>query len=167
MKVTVKTTGFNALEAALAKIEKQSTQKAILRRSLIKAAEPMAAKADSLAPDDASDGRDRIRIGVSTTLSRRQKKLHKKAFRNDKAAVEVFVGAAPHPVAVYQEFGVSPHVAGGEFAGARHPGHRPQPFMRPAWDAEAKPTLERLKTILASEIQKTAARAAKKAAKGK
>lgn len=166
MKMTIRTTGFADLEKALAQIEKEATQKALLRRSLIKAAEPIEKRAAALAPDDKTDGKTRIKIGTGTRLSRRQKKLHKKLFPSEKAAVEVFVGAAPHPVAIYQEFGTDPHIAGGKFKGALHPGHKAQPFMRPAWDAEARPTLERLKVLLGKAIARSAARAAAKSKRG-
>lgn len=151
MKMTVKTTGLKDVDAALAKIEKKATQKAVMRRALKTAAQPMADAAKSKAPRD--DGDLQASIGVSTKLSDRQKKLHRKLFRNDKAAVEMFVGPGQLPQAHNQEFG-NEH-------------HGPQPFMRPAWDQEAMPTLERLGQEMWSEIDKQAKRAAKKAAKGK
>lgn len=149
--MTVKTTGFADLEAALAKIEKKATQKAVMRRALKTAAQPMADAAKSKAPRD--DGTLQASIGVSTKLSARQSRQHRKQFRNDKAAVEMFVGAGPLSSAHNQEFG-NEH-------------HGPQPFMRPAWDQEAMPTLERLGQEMWSEIDSHAKRAAKKAAKGK
>lgn len=155
MKMTVKTTGFKDLEAALAKIEKRSTQKAVMRRALKTAAQPMADVARTKAPDDTSTGAPDLKssITVGTKLSERQKRVHRKMFRNDKASVEMFVGAGPVRSANQQEFG-NEH-------------HGPQPFMRPAWDQEAMPTLERLGQEMWSEIDKQAKRAAKKAAKGK
>lgn len=151
MKMTVKTTGFADLEAALAKIEKKATQKAVMRRALKTAAQPMVDAAKSKAPRE--DGTLQASIGVSTKLSARQSRQHRKQFRNDKAAVEMFVGAGPLSSAHNQEFG-NEH-------------HGPQPFMRPAWDQEAMPTLERLGQEMWSEIDSHAKRAAKKAAKGK
>ena len=151
MKTTLKTTGFKELDRALAQIEKTTTAKAVMRRALKKAAQPMADKGKSGAPKAHGDLAASVSIG--TKLSKRQRKLHRKMFRNDKAAVEMFVGAGPLSSAHNQEFG-NEH-------------HGPQPFMRPAWDAEAQPTLERLKTEMWSEINKQAKRAAKAAAKGK
>ncbi|MFE3839417.1 HK97-gp10 family putative phage morphogenesis protein [Pseudogemmobacter sonorensis] len=149
MKMTVKTTGFADLDKALSEIEKTSTRKAVMRRALIEAAEPMARKARANAP--VLEGDLQESVDVSTKLSDRQKRLHKKMFKNDKAAVEVFVGAGPLSSAHNQEFG-NEHNA-------------PQPFMRPAWDAEAMPTLNRLGTEMWSEIDKQAQRAARKAAR--
>lgn len=146
MKVIVKTTGFKDVDAALAKIEKKATQKAVMRRALKTAAQPMADAAKSKAPRD--DGTLQASIGVSTKLSGRQKKLHRKLFRNDKAAVEMFVGAGPLSSAHNQEFG-NEH-------------HGPQPFMRPAWDQEGRKTLDRLGTEMWSEIEKQTKRTAKR-----
>lgn len=64
------------------------------------------------------------------------------------------------------EFGTGPHPNAGQFAGTEHPGTAPDPFMRPAFDSEAQGTIDRLKPLLWDEIQKSAARAAKRAAKG-
>lgn len=151
MKGSVKLTGFKELEQALKHIGKASTQKAALRRALKKAAQPMADKAQAQAPK--AEGTLQASVSVSTKLSKRQKKLHKKMHKNDKAAVEMFVGAGPLSSAHNQEFG--------------NENHGPQPFMRPAWDAEAIPTLNRLGNEMWSEISKTAARQAKRAkAKG-
>lgn len=158
MKMTVKTTGFADLERALTQIEKASTAKAVMRNALKKAAQPIADAAEALAPED--EGTLKASIAVGTKLSKRQKRLHRKMFKNDKAAVEMFVGAGPLSSAHNQEFGNDNNNA-------------PQPFMRPAWDAEAMPTLDRLGKELWSGIERAAknaarakARAARNAAKG-
>ena len=151
MKVTVKTTGFAELDRALADIEKAATAKAIMRRALKQAAQPMADMASSLAPVGAT-GTLAPSVTVGTKLSKRQKGMHRKMFRDDKASVEMFVGAGPLASAHNQEFG-NDH-------------HGPQPFMRPAFDAEAKPTVDRLGKEMWAEIDKAAKRAAKRAAKG-
>lgn len=150
MKGTFSTSGFADLDRALAEIEKTATAKAIMRRSLKKAAQPMADMAQDAAP--VAEGTLQESVDVSTKLSKRQKAQHRKMFKNDKAAVEMFVGAGPLSSAHNQEFG-NEHNA-------------PQPFMRPAWDAEAKPTVERVGKEMWADIEKTAKRAAKKAAKG-
>ena len=150
MKLQVKLDGFKDLEKALAEIGKRTTAKAVARRALKKAAEPVAELASSLAPEgDTKTLRPSVAVG--TKLSKRQARLHRKMFRNDKAAVEMFAGAGPLPSAHQQEFGNENHAA--------------QPFMRPAWDAEAMPTLDRLGNLMAAEIAANAKRAAKRAAK--
>jgi len=149
VSVTIQTTGFAELERALEQLGKQATQKASLRRAALKALQPVAALAASLAPRD--DGDLAASIGVGTKLTKRQAGLHRKMFRNDKAAVEVFAGAGGLAQATQMEFG--------NFKDA------PQPFMRPAWGAEGRATLDRLATELWADIQRTAARQARTAAR--
>jgi hypothetical protein len=147
--VTVQTTGFAELERALQTLGREATQKASLRRSAVKALQPVATLAEALAPRD--KGTLAVSIGVGARLTKRQAGLHRRMFRDDRAAVEVFAGAGGLAQAVQMEFG--------NFKDA------PQPFMRPAWDAEGLKTLDRLATELWADIQRTAARQARRAAR--
>jgi HK97 gp10 family phage protein len=149
---TVKIHGLRELEAALADLP-TATGKNVLRRVLNARAQPIADAASSMAPDDPATGGHDLRssIGVSTKLSPRQKGLHRKMFKDDKAAVEMFVGAGPLPQAHLQEFGTVHH--------------GPQPFMRPAWDEGQGQLLDGIAADLWSEIDKAAKRVAKKRAK--
>lgn len=147
-KVTVRVEGLRELEAALRQLSKR-TGKAVLRRTLLKAAAPMAEHAQSLAPE--RSGQLKKSVGVGTKLTRRQRGLHRKFFRSDKAAYEVFVGASSAPQAHLREFGSD--------------GFPMQPFMRPAWDLHKLATLDRIKTTLRAEIDRSARRAARKAAR--
>lgn len=144
----VKVEGLRELDRALAELPNR-TGKAVLRRTLKRAAQPMADMAESLAPVR-TDELQRS-VSVSTKLARRQAKMHRRMFRNDRASAEMFVGAGVLPQAHLQEFGSAEHGA--------------QPFMRPAWDAEKRPTLDRIKDMLAEEIRKAAERAERRAAK--
>lgn len=153
MTVTVKLEGFKAVDDALAELSK-AAGKGVLRRSLRKAAEPMAALAQSMAPDDPRTGGFDLRASIKygTRLSRSETKRHRKMFRDDKASVEGFVGAGPLPQAIQQEFG--------------NINHGPQPFMRPAFDQDVMPLLDRLGKELAVEVEKSVKRARAKAARG-
>ena len=148
MAETVKVEGLRELEAALKELPR-STGKAALRRALKKAAKPIADAAAARAPVD--EGHLRDSIGVGTKLTRRQRSLHRKMFRNDRAAVEMFVGAGGLAQAITQEFGTF-----------KEP---PQPFMRPAWDAGKNALLDGIKDDLWGEIQKAAQRHARKMAR--
>jgi HK97 gp10 family phage protein len=148
MTVTMKLDGFEGFEKNLEQLEKLATRRAVARRSLIKAAQPMADLAQGMAPvGDTNTLAPSIMVG--TKLSKRQAALHRKMFRNDRAAVEVFVGAGPLSSAHTQEFGTAHH--------------GPQPFMRPAWDSDHKALLQRLGEIMAKEIDKAIMRQARKA----
>ncbi|WP_141333512.1 HK97-gp10 family putative phage morphogenesis protein, partial [Sinorhizobium meliloti] len=146
--VRVSIEGLKQLDQALAELPK-ATGKAVLRRTLIKAGEPLADDMRAEAPDDPATGGNDLRssIGVGTKLSKRQAKLHRKEFKNDKASAEVFVGAGPVPHAHLQEFGTSRH--------------GPQPFARPAWDAGKNQVLDTIKDELAVQITKAAQRLAR------
>lgn len=152
MSVTVKLQGFSELEDELEKLSK-ATGKGALRRALKKAAQPLADLMRQMAPRG-HDGEGRIpmadTIAVSTKLSRRQAGLHRRMFRDDRAAVEMFVGPGPDPAAWNQEFG--------------NINHGPQSFARPAWDSDRDALLKRLGDELWTEVQKTVARAEKRAA---
>jgi hypothetical protein len=150
MSVTIRTEGFAELNTALEELGRATTQKASLRRAAVKALRPVADMAAQLAPRD--DGTLAASIGVGTKLTKRQAGLHRRMFRNDRAAVEVFAGAGGLAQATQMEFG--------NFKDA------PQPYLRPAWDAEGMATLDRLKAELWADIQRTAARQARRAARG-
>lgn len=152
MKVSknVSIDGLSDLDDALGMLPK-STGKAILRRVLRKAGQPMADQAEQAAPK--RTGALKISIGVGTKLTRRQARMHRKMFKNDKASAEVFVGAGGLPQAIQSEFGNAHQEA--------------QPFMRPAWDGNKDQALEIIKTELGGEIFKAAKRLAKRRAKGK
>lgn len=152
MSITVRLEGFAELEQALKQLGKQTTQKASLRRALKKAAQPLADLARSLAPVDPNSPGDLAgSIAVSTKLTQRQRKLHRKMFRNDKAAVEMFVGPGADPAAWNQEFG--------------NVNHAPQSFLRPAWQQDQRAMLDRLRAEIAIDIDKAVRRAARRRAR--
>lgn len=151
--VKVRVEGLRELDKALGQLTK-ATGKNVLRRVLRRRGQPLADDMRARAPDDprTSGAADlRTSIGVGTKLSRNQAREHRKMFRNDKAAVEVFVGAGALPQAHLQEFG------------AAH--HDPQPFARPAWDSGKTRLLEGIKDDLWAEVEKSAKRAARKRVK--
>lgn len=179
--MTFRWEGLPELERALENIEKRSTQVSIMRRSLKKAAEPMRELASRYAPVDQGDLSDSIRISTKATreVGRAAYAATMRETYGDKvaavaalrAARRAFKAANPPAIlylgpvrqafyAKFVEFGTQPHTNGGRFAGTRHPGMAPDPFMRPAFDAEAQKTIDRLAPILWAEIEKHATRVA-------
>jgi HK97 gp10 family phage protein len=148
VKTTVQIEGLKEIDKALGELT-PATGKNVLRRVLRKRAEPMAEQMRGMAPVD--DGHLRDSIGVGTRLTRRQAALHRKMFRDDRASVEMFVGAGGLPQAITQEFGTV--------------SHGPQPFARPSWDSQQSSILEGLKDDLWQEIQKAAQRQARRQAR--
>lgn len=147
MATIVKVEGLRELQTALRELP-NATAKSVMRRVLKTHGAAIAKRAQELAPEDAGDLRESI--VVSTKLTKRQRKMHRKASKDD---VEVYIGANDAPHAHMQEFGTK--------------NHPPQPFMRPAWDAAKGMILTGIRKDLWSEISKAAARLARKALKGK
>jgi len=150
--------GLRELQNALRELPK-ATGNNVLRRALIKAAEPIEAAMEARAPY--LSGRLKASVMTGTRLSARQAKEHKAAvgtlpmvtvggFRSNPAkGVFVFVGPGPLRQAITQEFGTS-HNA-------------PQAFARPAWDGNKDRALSSIKDDLTEEIEKARARLARKA----
>jgi HK97 gp10 family phage protein len=162
---TFRIEGLSELLAALEELPK-ATGKNVIRRILKKRAQPIADDAEARAPVYAGPPRKiknkrtgkeitlrpgalKKSVKVGSKLSRRQRK----AAADTKSYTEIYIGPAPLPQATLQEFGTSKD--------------RPQPFMRPAWDAHKGTLLNGLKDDLWDEISRAAARLARKTAKAK
>jgi HK97 gp10 family phage protein len=163
--VKVKIEGLAELDAALSQLKK-STAKSVLRRVGIKALAPVQAAAQNLAPVRAPSapekyykkgentfirprGTTKKYLFVSTRLNKSQAR---KARKLGKSEVEVYMGTRVSSSRLV-EFGTSDTPA--------------QPFMRPAWDAEKAGVLDTVATELGAEIDKAAARAAKRASRAR
>lgn len=145
MRVSIKVEGLKDLDAALAELPKTAA-KATLRRVAVKALQPFDKAWREKAPH--LTGQLEESGGVGTKLTKRQASLNRK--RDDKSFVEVFAGP-DNPAAVPQEFGTVDQ--------------RAQPFARPAWDETQDETLAIVREELGAEIDKTAERLARKAAR--
>jgi HK97 gp10 family phage protein len=141
--MTVEVEGLSDLLDGLDELP-QATETNVIKRALLSAADPIAEHAKRLAPR--LTGALQMSISPGTKLSRRQKSLYQK-----ESEVEVFVGPAALVQAITQEFGTV--------------SNRPQPFMRPAWDAEKSKALLIFRDELADEIEKARARIARKQAR--
>lgn len=137
--VTVKIEGLREIDAALGQLGK-ATGRNVMRRVAIKRLQPIADEMRANAPVDQSDLRDSII--VTTKNPKRNRK---------RSEVEAHAGPGRHPQAHLQEFGTAHHA--------------PQPFARPAWDGGKDALLEGIADDFWTEIEKAAARQAKKAAR--
>jgi len=166
VKVTVQ--GLKELDKALGELRTKAIAKGVVRRALLEAARPMQERAEALAPvrTDPSDvvtyrvgaskdsarrvrriGTMRALVVLTTALTSRQAS---QARRDDKHFSSVYVGTRD-PIARLQEYGTAQHPA--------------QPFMRPAFDAEGMPTVNRFIEAMWGEISKAAAREARRTAR--
>jgi HK97 gp10 family phage protein len=164
----IKIDGLKELEAALKELPK-ATAKNVLKRVLLKRAQPIVDAARQKAPVRTGKLRDSIvaqarggsagkeafaaamRGGASRTEAGQ---AAREANRAAGGTVEILIG--PTKDAFYA------HMI--EF-GTEHSG--PEPFMRPAWDGNKGQVLVGLKDDMWTEVEKTVARRAKKLAKAK
>lgn len=166
---SVKIEGFKELEKQLDNLSK-AAGKGALRRSLYRAAQPLAELASSMAPE--RSGKLKRSIVVGAKLNGRQTQLHRRMFRDDRSSIELFVGpsyllgdSGRHGHLL--EFGTAPFINKGKFAGSQNPGITAQPFMRPAWDQDQRAMLERLRTELWKRVSAAIVRAERRAARGR
>lgn len=138
--------GLDALKTALRELP-DATARNVLRRVAKQVLQPVADRAESLAPIQV--GRLKRSIVVSDKLSRRQKSQFQRTDPND---VMMHVGAGALAQAHMMEFGTQDIT--------------PRPFLRPAWDSQKDAVLEEIKAKLWAEIEKAAKRLERKAAKG-
>jgi HK97 gp10 family phage protein len=144
MKVRIE--GLAEVQEALRRLP-DATAKNVVRRVLKKRAEPIVESAQARAPVLTGGLKQSIKSGGQ--LSRRARAGHRKADPND---IELHIGPAPmHAKAIAAEFGTFKD--------------RPQPFMRPAWEGQKMGVIEGLKADLWAEIEKAAARLARKTAR--
>lgn len=134
-----------ALQQLINATGKTTQAKAAIRRTLTIAGKITQGAAQANAPR--LTGALQTSINVGTKLTKRQARIARKAGKDD---VEVYVGTAD-PAAIPQEFGTFKEGA--------------QPFMGPAWDATQDKVLDKIATESWNQIEKTARRVAKKAAR--
>lgn len=153
MKTTVKVEGLRELDAALGELPKATARNTLVRVGK-KRLQPIADRANQLAPDDPNTpGGLHTSFVVSTKLNKRQASMKRREIRKgitDKNFAEVHAGTND-PAGVQQEFG--------------NQNHGPQPMLRPAWDEGKGGLLPGLGQDLWDEIEKSAKRLAARAAR--
>lgn len=171
--ITVKVTGIEGVRDALAELSK-GTARGALRRVLLQAGQPMAEAASANAPRDTGELAGSIKVGTKT-ISRvgkaeyaevmgaggtkaeaREALIGAKRAAGEESFALVFLGPTR---AKTKEASIKRWVQ--EFGSRQQTGH---PYMRPAFDAHKYSTLELIKQLIMPEIEKTIARAKKRAA---
>lgn len=71
-------------------------------------------------------------------------------------AITIFAGDDRAFYARWVEFGTSPHINGGIWAGTKHPGTRAQPFFYPAWRAYRKGAKSKMGRAINKSAKKVA-----------
>lgn len=178
MKITVK--GAAAAQAALRELKDTATAKRIGRKAIKQAAEIIATKARSLAPDDPATGAGKfLRQSIKVAPPKRARFNRGQSRGNIDAEDQVWMligidQSVDPPKEVRRKNGKGsyrdPGVAGVsvimEF-GAPGGNISPRPFMGPAWESEKEATAQRIVDNVTTEAFKAAERAARKRARGK
>jgi hypothetical protein len=144
---TVKVEGLRELDAALSTLPK-AVGKAVLRRVAKQALGPFDKAWRQNANAHRLTGSLEESGGIGTKLTKRQARLNRKA--EGKASIEMYAGPND-PAAIPSEYGTVDQAA--------------RPFARKAWASTQDETLNIVAANLGSEIDKAAARVAKKTAK--
>ena len=152
MKPTIKTSGFAGLEEALIELEKFTgrthTGKNAVRRRMRNAMKRVEERAKALAPVD--DGELRESIKTKNAKAKQIRGLGEEGNLVVLTGPTSVKGGGPQ---LFQEFGTVNMPA--------------NPFMRPAGDSEGPKVVDYVTDVLRTEIDKSVARARKKAARGK
>jgi HK97 gp10 family phage protein len=159
--------GFRELDKALAQLPK-ATARNVLRRTLIKAGEPIAEEARLLAPVDSGDLRESIQVStrVKNKVGRAEFSAALRAGLGKQAAVSALRTARREAKgeASFAEAVIGPARGKGviryahlvEFGGVHN--RPPKPFMRPAWDTRQRQALDIIRRELGNEIISAARR---------
>jgi HK97 gp10 family phage protein len=139
--------GLSELEKTLGELPK-ATAANTGRRVLKKAGQPIIDEYKANAPRLTGHMADEA--GVSTKLTRSQRRKIRKDSKDD---VVMYIGAGGDPAAIQTEFGNEHQLA--------------QPTLTPAWEAGKGKVLDDIKSGLWTEIEKSAARYARKLARMK
>lgn len=149
----VKVEGLAELEREMTQLSKSAGRR-VLRSSLQKSTPQLIQEMKSRAPVNTGALRDSIT--TSSKLAKAQSRKHRKMFKDDRLAVEVFVGPS------YNLGAGGRHAHLLEFGTVKM---SPQPFMRPAFDGDKMKLLGRVEDNLRTELNKSLARMMKRAKK--
>lgn len=102
-----------------------------MRQALEQGAQQIVSTAKNLVPKDSGDLERSIgyTFGNYTPENSNVRGVTAGGGGDPDLSVTIHAGDAKAFYAAFQEFGVSPHDAGGKFKGAKHPGNAAQPFF--------------------------------------
>lgn len=150
-------TGDKELAAALRALGKGIPTSSI-DRSMTNAAQPMVADAKERAKAHRQEKRpkgghidENLKLARKKDSSKSRRRFVLGAFGDRKS------------VLTWLEFGTSAHWQPRRFGGILHPGARPFPVMRPAFDAHSNDTIDRFGTEIWKEIERLVAKYGKAA----
>lgn len=182
MTATVDLAGLKELEASMADFSK-AMGRGVLRRVARQALAPMRDRAAELAPDDPLTQAPDLKTSIA--ISEKQKSSRFGGLTQRTSTITMYMGptGGGYPQAIIAEFGAPAHdikvrrgnVFGrlafeeaGDFQAplvVRHPGSPAFRYMTRAWEGGKDALLSSVSGLLGAEIDKTAQRAARRAAR--
>lgn len=170
--ITVKVSGLKECDAALAELSK-GMARGVLKRVLMAAGQPMADAASANTPKDTHELERSIIVSskIDNRIGKKEYSDVMKSGGTKAEAVEALKGARRGGGESFALVFVGPTKARSKAAAIKRRvqefGSKQQsgkPYMRPAFDALKYAVLEKIKELLMPEIEKTIARAKKRAA---
>lgn len=129
---------------------------ALIRTAMTQSADQTVALMKSLAPVDSGD----LQMSISWTWGDAPKgslKIGQIKSREGNMRITIFAGSEQVFWARWVEFGTSPFISGGKFAGAANPGTRARPFFYVAYRAQRKGTKSRISRAITKAAKEIAA----------
>ncbi|MFC5584439.1 HK97-gp10 family putative phage morphogenesis protein [Nitratireductor kimnyeongensis] len=154
MAKTVTIKGLKSLEAKLKRLPPAAEKR--IKEAMEKGAGEIVAMMKSLAPVDQGDLRDSIGWTWGDKPKYSQA-LAKVKSADGRLAITVYAGNSKVRYAHLVEFGAAPHIAGGMFEGAQHPGAPAQPFFYVSWRALRRRTKSRITRAITKSAKEVAA----------
>jgi HK97 gp10 family phage protein len=128
----------------------------LIRTAMEQSADQTVALMKSLAPVDSGD----LQMSISWTWGDAPKgslKIGQIKSREGNMRITVFAGGGDAYYARFIEFGTSPFISGGKFAGAANPGVRAQPFFFTGFRASRKSARSRISRAITKAAKEVAA----------
>lgn len=152
--------GLRSLEAKLKRIPQEA--RSAIRQALAEGADAMVGTMKSLAPVRTGALQKSIVAtfgdGSAPKYAAFRARSGRRAIKSNDPDLSVTITAGNTGVryAHLVEFGTSPHINGGLFAGSQHPGTTPQPFFFPAYRAHKKSVKARISRAVSRSAKKAA-----------
>lgn len=154
MAKTVTIKGLKSLEAKLKRLPPAAEKR--IKEAMEKGAGEIVAMMKSLAPVDQGDLRDSIGWTWGDKPKYSQA-LAKVKSADGRLAITIYAGNSKVRYAHLVEFGAAPHIAGGMFEGAKHPGAPAQPFFFVSFRALRRRTKSRITRAITKSAKEVAA----------
>lgn len=131
--------------------------KATIKQAMEQGANEIVDMMKSLAPVDNGDLRDSIGWTWGKKPKYAQAIAVAKSSLADDLTITIYAGNSKVRYAHLVEFGTAPHVVGGMFKGAQHPGTKAQPFFFVSWRANQKKVKSRVRRAITKAAKQVAA----------